>query len=96
MRAWIRKRPAGVRCGLLLGLLWLSGCKQGENERCQIDSDCGENLYCELGGNTRAMGGICKSTTAPSSDLSTATPADMATNPPPDMSVVMDQSNTDI
>jgi hypothetical protein len=61
------------------GLLLLGGCKQMEGERCQIDDDCADGLYCELSGNTRAVGGYCKSTTA------TPPPptVDMATKPPP-------------
>jgi hypothetical protein len=46
------------------GLLWLlcaGGCKQGLGDRCQIDSDCEDQLYCELAGNSIAMGGSCRS-----------------------------------
>jgi hypothetical protein len=49
----------------LLGLLFLSSCKQGLGERCQVDSDCESDLYCELAGNTLVMGGSCRSRTAP-------------------------------
>lgn len=59
--ARLRAGLAGL--GLLLGLS-LSACKQGENERCQIDDDCAEGYYCELSGNARSMGGYCKSTTS--------------------------------
>jgi hypothetical protein len=68
----------------------LPACKQGEGERCQINDDCGDNLYCEYSGNTKTMGGYCKSTTAttPTIDLAT-TPTDMAgvvdLMPPKDM-----------
>lgn len=56
---------AALAAGLLLGLgLGLSACKQGENERCQLDEDCGPGLYCELTGSMRSMGGYCKSTTS--------------------------------
>jgi hypothetical protein len=51
------------RCGVFFALLFLAvtaSCKQGEGERCQLDEDCSEGLYCELAGNTRAQGGFCK------------------------------------
>lgn len=51
------------RCGVFFALLFLTvtaSCKQGEGERCQLDDDCSEGLYCELAGNTRAQGGFCK------------------------------------
>ena len=51
------------RCGLLAALLFVfvtASCKQNEGERCQLDEDCGEGLYCELAGNTRAQGRFCK------------------------------------
>jgi len=30
----------------VLALFFMSGCKQGENERCQMDSDCEEGYIC--------------------------------------------------
>ena len=38
-----------------------SACKQGEGERCQVQSDCGEGLLCvlPLSGNAQ-VGGICE------------------------------------
>jgi hypothetical protein len=73
---------------LFSGLLVLGACKQMEGERCQIDDDCADGLYCELSGNTRAVGGYCKSNTAPPptvNDLSVkpAPMNDMAMTPPP-------------
>ena len=71
---------------LLAGLLSLGGCKQNVGERCQIDDDCGTDLYCLLTGPTRDVGGYCQSTTpapvtpVPMPDLTT--PADLATTPP--------------
>lgn len=50
--------------------LFLAGCKQALNERCQITSDCEDGLVCELQGNSPAMGGVCRSTSAPPADLS--------------------------
>lgn len=57
-------RPILFRAPLLLGLLTLSlaGCPQGEGDRCQVDTDCGDGLYCELAGNSRTMGGQCRKT----------------------------------
>jgi hypothetical protein len=69
-------------CGLLF-----TGCKQALNERCQITSDCEDGLVCELQGNSPAMGGVCRSTSAPPADLSVVQqpdlfrPADMASPP---------------
>lgn len=67
-----RPRTGARLGGLLLSLsvaLCLSGCKQGEGERCQINDDCATGLVCELGGNTPAMGGYCKNTTNSSTDM---------------------------
>lgn len=41
-------------------LLLLSGCKQNDGERCQLNEDCASGL-CEFSGNTPMMGGYCKS-----------------------------------
>jgi|GEM_PF-2649527 len=41
-------------------LFWLSGCKQGRNERCQLNSDCINGLVCVLGGASCAVGGLCQ------------------------------------
>jgi hypothetical protein len=65
MRGWTR-----IGQLLLLGtfgaLLLLPGCKQGENERCQIDDDCDvEFFYCYYAsGNDKIVGGTCRSRTA--------------------------------
>lgn len=54
------------------GLRWLllmaavatggAGCHQSLGERCQVDSDCDNGLFCEIptGGN-RLTGGTCQS-----------------------------------
>ena len=47
---------------LLLGALpTLTACRQGINERCQVDSDCRSDLQCVLpaGGNVQE-GGTCQ------------------------------------
>lgn len=41
----------------------MSGCKQNDGERCQLNEDCASGL-CEFSGNTPLMGGYCKSRTA--------------------------------
>jgi hypothetical protein len=66
--------------GILVALLGiLPACKQGEGDRCQINDDCGDGLYCELGGNTKTIGGVCKSLTSPAPVIDmTQPPADMA------------------
>jgi hypothetical protein len=67
-------------------LALLPSCKQGENERCQIDDDCGTDYVCYLGGNTPVIGGICRSkfaTNNPTPDL--ATPPVEADMSMPDM-----------
>ena len=54
-------------------------CKQGENERCQIDSDCAEDYYCYYGSGTdKIIGGTCRSRTANNTPQDLAQPADMS------------------
>src|SRR5579883_275932 len=74
--------PAGL-------VLWM-GCKQGLNERCQINDDCDQNqgLVCQLTGNSPAQGGVCINPNADGglADLTTAGPArDLSTPPAPDL-----------
>jgi hypothetical protein len=46
-------------CGLLFACV-LTGCKQDEGERCQLDSDCSDGLLCCFGpGETKLTGGRC-------------------------------------
>jgi hypothetical protein len=51
-------------------LFTLVGCKQGVGDRCQVKSDCEDNLDCILpaGGNTQT-GGTCQMVTGPSTDM---------------------------
>jgi hypothetical protein len=44
---------------LLLGTVLLGGCKQKEGDRCQLDSDCSEGLFCCVNPGELAKGGIC-------------------------------------
>lgn len=36
-------------------------CRQGDGDRCQINSDCQDPLYCELKGQDPSQGGTCRS-----------------------------------
>ncbi len=58
------------------------GCRQSLNDRCQIDSDCEDGLFCQLAGNTRATGGTCRPNgTSTGVDLSMQAP-DLTASPP--------------
>ncbi len=46
----MRRRSGFVGSIALLLVLSLFGCKQGEGERCQIDSDCKDGLDCVVEG----------------------------------------------
>jgi hypothetical protein len=78
-------RLGALALSLAAAVAFTPSCKQGENERCQIDSDCAEDYYCYYGSGTdKIIGGTCRSKTAntpPPQDL--ATPADLT--PPPDL-----------
>ena len=54
-------------------LLTFAGCKQGINDRCQVDSDCQDGLLCFYTGNAPnpAVGGQCEPTTFQGFDAST-------------------------
>jgi hypothetical protein len=48
---------------LVLALSALSGCKQGVGDRCQVNSDCEDDLICVLPvGGTPQSGGVCETT----------------------------------
>ena len=46
-------------------LLTFAGCKQGINDRCQVDSDCQDGLLCFYTGNSPnpSVGGQCEPST---------------------------------
>jgi hypothetical protein len=47
---------------LSLAVLTSSGCKQGAGDRCNVNSDCDDNLICvRPPGGTAQSGGICQS-----------------------------------
>jgi hypothetical protein len=49
-----------LACGMILvSPLALSGCKQHEGDRCQLDSDCEEGLTCCVEEINRLLGGRC-------------------------------------
>jgi hypothetical protein len=44
-----------------------TSCKQGEGERCEVNSDCGSGLLCDIsvsGGSSNGVNGICRSTSS--------------------------------
>jgi hypothetical protein len=43
--------------GLILAGATLTGCKQGEGERCEVNNDCSAGLTCQADN----MGGVCTS-----------------------------------
>jgi hypothetical protein len=68
-----------VVLGLTAPLSLVAGCKQGVGERCQVQSDCDDNLICTLpAGGTPQAGGTCQANVAAPQDLSAA-PQDLAT-----------------
>lgn len=77
---------AALFTGLCAGLL--SGCKQNEGERCQIDDDCATGLICTLSGTTREAGGYCRGTTSTTTQPDLATKASDLAVTPADLSVV--------
>ena len=45
---------------VVLLIVAMGGCKQGEGDRCQVDSDCATGLVCVIeAGDDRFAGGIC-------------------------------------
>lgn len=63
---WSSLVLSAVLFGGVASLVSLSGCKQNDGERCQLNEDCASGL-CEFSGNTPLMGGYCKSRTATNS-----------------------------
>jgi hypothetical protein len=78
------RRPLGRGLALSFVLtVGLAGCKQGEGERCQVSSDCQDDLICVLPvGGTPQSGGLCASVNG----VDMASGADFAV--PDDLSVV--------
>jgi hypothetical protein len=50
--------PFLFAAGLGLAGLILTGCKQGEGERCEVNNDCSEGLVCD---NRDVTNGVCTS-----------------------------------
>lgn len=80
MHGWTKTAALALIGGLLA---LLPACKQSENERCQINDDCADGLYCELSTSTPTLGGYCKSSTASPADLAMTIQPDLAPPPPP-------------
>jgi hypothetical protein len=80
---------------LLAPLSFAAGCKQGVNERCQVQSDCDDGLLCVLAaGATPQAGGTCLPPGATGADMTvmgdmTGVVGDMA-GAPEDMAPVGD------
>jgi hypothetical protein len=84
---------------VMAAALW-GGCKQGVNERCQVQSDCDDGLICVLpAGGTPQSGGTCQPNGGSAVDMSTgddlSMPGDMAMPPdllppPPDLTELPD------
>jgi hypothetical protein len=75
---------------LVASALALSACRQGVGERCQVDSDCDDNLHCVLpAGGSPQSGGTCQ---GQGSDMATPT-GDMTA--PSDMTALPDLSGHD-
>jgi hypothetical protein len=50
-----------LRLLALLALVAACGCKQGQGERCQVTTDCQDNLVCIIpSGGSLAGGGTCQ------------------------------------
>jgi hypothetical protein len=88
-----------------LALLVLSGaaCKQGLNDRCELDSDCSSGLKCSTGNNTtKADSGKCVSINAPAGNdasvVDTGGGSDDATSTPDTAleSLPTDSSSADV
>jgi len=54
----MRHTLAVIACGALV-LALLSGCKQKQGDRCQMTSDCEDNLVCCVSGSQVVTGGLC-------------------------------------
>lgn len=47
-----------VRAALVIFMLFVGGCKQGEGDVCQVNADCGDNLVCnQQSGVCQVVGG---------------------------------------
>ena len=45
--------------GMLLAVMLLPGCKQGEGDRCNYNEDCSDELVCCVTPGNEVAGGIC-------------------------------------
>jgi hypothetical protein len=54
----MRHTLAVIACGAL-ALTLVAGCKQKQGDRCQMNSDCEDNLVCCVSGSQVVTGGLC-------------------------------------
>lgn len=67
-------------------LVLVAGCKQGLNERCQVQSDCDDGLLCVLpAGGTPQSGGTCQMPNSLVGDMAAPPGSDLAGTPPVDL-----------
>ena len=62
----MRSFTSSILCALALALAAAAGCKQGEGDRCQIDSDCESGLTCSTNG--KCTGAVHPADAAPRID----------------------------
>jgi hypothetical protein len=80
---WLRPL---VAVSLLTSPLALAGCKQGLNDRCQVQSDCDDGLLCVLpAGGTPQAGGTCQMPGG-GVDMTAPSQPDLSGTPTPDLS----------
>jgi hypothetical protein len=91
-------------CAPLVLALGLGGCKQGEGDRCQVQSDCDDNLVCDCapgadlvpvttGGGI--LGGICRASVQAGDHVCALNFSGGDAASEPDASVVVDLATTD-
>jgi len=66
---------------LLAPLCLAAGCQQGVGDRCQVQSDCQDNLLCVLpAGGTPQAGGTCQAPGTGIGDMTATVGADLASH----------------
>lgn len=56
----MRHRETLSLCAALFSICLGTSCKQGEGDRCQLDSDCDDGLVCCVDSAKVAQGGVCR------------------------------------
>jgi len=79
------RRPLSLAGALsaaaLLLALGVASCKQGEGQRCQVQSDCEAGLQCNVGE------GVCRSASSNTADIDAEPPPDAPTDAPTDAAI---------